>query len=170
MIDPVDAPIVALLPTIYGWCARLGGPRVDAEEAAHDVLMLLVRRASDRGTGVSLRSFAWGVTRGVLANHRRRAWWRRWLPGPAEIVSDRTPFQDSVQRQLAGRVAALLARLTEEHREVLVLCDVEERPAPEVADILGIPEGTVRSRLRAARERFRALAPEFSLEPPGGQQ
>ncbi len=44
------------------------------------------------------------------------------------------------------------------HREVLVLCELEERSAADVGLLLGVPTGTVKSRLRLAKEAFRAVA------------
>ena len=49
----------------------------------------------------------------------------------------------------------MLEGMTENQREVLVLCDVEERTDEEVAALLGVPSGTVKSRLRLARASFR---------------
>lgn len=164
---PHDADALArqLLPVVLGWCHRLGGRGVDPEEAAHDILLTVIKRADDRDAAVPIDVFAWGVTRRVLANHRRRAWWRRWLGAPADLPDD-GPLLDVDRRDTARRVAALLEQLPDLHREVLVLCDIEERTSAEVAVLLGIPDATVRSRLRLARERFRALAPRFHLTPP----
>lgn len=156
-----------LLPVIARWCARLGGRGVDVEEATHDVYLVLIRRAARLEPGVPVEAFAYAITRRVLANHRRRQWWRRWLPGEVpEMRGGASPVEEVEARELVRTVDTLLAELSPAHREVLVLCDMEERPAPEVALLLGVPEGTVRSRLRLARTRFRELAPRFDLPGP----
>lgn len=161
---PAETTVLALYPTVARWCARLGGPRVDAEEAAQDVMMTLLRRPVPEA---ELVAFAYGVTRNVIANHRRRVWWRRWLPGASVDRPGRhTPLVDVESRETARNVAALLEALTASQREVIVLCDLEERSASEVAILLGVPEGTVRSRLRLARAAFRELAPRFHLHGP----
>ena len=49
------------------------------------------------------------------------------------------------------------------HREVLVLCDLEGRSAAEAAELLSVPVGTVKSRLRLGRQRFRKLAASSNL-------
>jgi RNA polymerase sigma-70 factor (ECF subfamily) len=146
------------LPTVYAWCARLGGSRVDAEEAAHDVMMVLVKRHATIGHPRAVPAWLFGTCRRVVANHRRRAWWQRWLPGVAMerwVSPDRTDAR-SEERELVGQVGRALENLGEEHREVLVLCYFEERSVAEAAEILGIPAGTVKSRLYYARGKFQA--------------
>jgi RNA polymerase sigma-70 factor (ECF subfamily) len=165
--DPValERLIAGWLPTIYAWCARLGGARVDAEEAAHDVMMILVRRHTTIGHPHALPAWLFGTCRRVVANHRRRAWWQRWSPGVALerwVSPDRTDSR-SEERELADRVARALDLLGDEHREVLVLCYFEERSVTEAAEILGIPPGTVKSRLYYARGKFQAT---FEQESP----
>jgi RNA polymerase sigma-70 factor (ECF subfamily) len=67
-------------------------------------------------------------------------------PGPEQVSLD-----DEQRRQFAAR----LARLSAEHRAVLVLREVEDLSYREIADVLGVPVGTVMSRLARAREAFR---------------
>jgi RNA polymerase sigma factor (sigma-70 family) len=151
--------LAGLLPVVATWCARLAAPGVDADAAAHDVLLVLLRRRAELRPDVSPLPWAYAVTRQVLRAHGRTSWLRRWLPG---AVRDR-PAPSDPQRDYAGAerarlVADVLGGLDEAHREVLVLCDVEERSRAEVAALLGVPTGTVKSRLRLAREAFRARA------------
>ena len=149
-LDAIERVAHAWVDQLYRWCARLGGPRVDAEEAAHDVLMLFVRRHASIRDPARLEAWLFSVCRRVVANHRRRAWYRRWLPGavPERPVDEAAP--DS-ERQ----VYRVLDALSERDREVLTLCYLEERSLAEAGQILGIPEGTVKSRLFTARDRFR---------------
>ena len=164
--DPVEAALPHLLRQVGAWCVRLGGRGVDPEEATHEVLLILLRRRHDLRPGAPIEAWAYGVTRGVLRNHRRRAWLRRWVPGFVPDVADTRPdaLLELEVSERAGHVRAILAEMTEAHREVLVLCDVEERSRAEVAELLDVPEGTVKSRLRLARARFRALGAERGLK------
>ena len=161
----VDAAVreriaTALLPVVGAWCVRMGGPAVDPEEAAHDVIMTVLRRLPDLRPGSAIEPWAYGITRHVVRAHRRRAWVRRWVPDAVvEAVSgDPSPARRAEMNQTAAQVQRVLERLPEIHREVIVLCDVEERSRSEVAALIGIPEGTVKSRLRLAREQFRRQA------------
>ena len=174
--DAQDALVARALPALLAWCARLGGPRVDPEDAAHDVMIVVLARLHTLEHPERFPSWVLGITRRVLAQHRRRAWLRRWIPGVADEAPDWTnhPGVRAELSELSRRVHAVLSELPEAQREVLVLCDLEERSDSEVADLLQIPLGTARSRLRLARARFLSVAARHGLtgadlaELPGG--
>lgn len=160
-----DQLVATWLPVVLGWCARLGGPRVDPEDAAHDVLLILLDRIGELRDPSAVRAFVFGITRRTLAAHRRRAWLRRWagpwarepaatLPGPEASLA---------ARRRAEAVAAALDLLSLEHRELIVLVEIEGRALAEAAELLDIPVGTVKSRLSRARTAFRAAAQAHGL-------
>ncbi|MFT4621665.1 MAG: RNA polymerase sigma-70 factor (ECF subfamily) [Myxococcota bacterium] len=151
------------LPVVLGWCKRLASGRINAEDAAHDVFEVVLDRLPSLRDASAFSSWLYGITRRVLAAHRRKAWVRRWLPGvePEGVDNTPSPLRRTEQSEVATRVHAALAQLSAHHREVLVLCDMEERPDSEVADMLGVPKGTVKSRLRRARIQLRALVPDL---------
>ncbi len=153
----LDAVLDDWLPTVYSWCARLGAGRIDAEEAAHDVMMVFVQRHSTIRSPAALPSWLFATCRRVVANHRRLAWWRRWLPG-AKVAERTAPERTDApleEKELAAEVAAVLDALSDAHREVLVLCYLEDRSVTEASEILGVPEGTIKSRLYHGRAQFR---------------
>lgn len=153
----VDAFYRAHARTVLRWVVRLGGPRLDPEDTAHDVFLAALRAIGRYDPSLPLEPWLFGVTRGVVANARRRAWLRRmvgWDDLPP--LPDRAPGADARLDQLRRRrlVQEVLERLSEDAREVLVLVDLEGRTAPEVASLLQIPVGTVYSRAHHARKRF----------------
>lgn len=153
----LERVIEAWLPVLYGWCRRLGAGRVDPEEAAHDVIMTLVGRIGSLERPHQLPTWLFSTCQRVVANHRRRAWLRRWLPGVSlegRPAPERTDAA-SDRRELAQHVERLLDRLPVRQREVLVLCYIEERSVAEAAELLQVPAGTVKSRLFHARAAFR---------------
>ncbi len=181
-IDGTDHDVDALarvwLPHVYRWCHRMGGPGFDAEDSAHEVLILMCRKIHGLRDPAVFPSWLFGITRRVIANHRRRAWWKRWMPG--EVVADRPaetggPEQSYEARRAHERVWKALENLSDRHREVLVLCDLEERSGSEAAALLGVPLGTVKSRLRTARQSFKKaveseLGAQRSAQALGGAQ
>lgn len=155
-----DALFDTFLPVVLRWCIRLGGPRVAPEDAAHDVFIVVLRKLDSLENPERFTSWLFGITRRVLRKHRGRAWVMRWTGGDIVDSSDprQDPARDLESSETTRKVQRALAELPEKQREVLVLCDLEERTAPEVAELLGIPLGTVASRLRLAREKFERVA------------
>ncbi len=159
--------IDAWLPVVLGWCNRLAGPKVDAEDAAHDVFVKVLTRLDTIRSEDHFGAWLFGVTRGVLTQHRRRAWIRKWVPGfvPDAVDNWADPFRDHERGETARRVQLALEKLPPLQREVIVLCDIEERTAAEVSVLIGASVGTVKSRLRLGRERFRLAAKAVGLGP-----
>lgn len=109
-----------------------------------------------------LSTWIYGVCYRVLLKQRR--WYRRWsMRFRLEQEGDPTPSDDTLpgamleRRERAQRLQAALDQLSERHRSVVVLHDVQELSIPEIAVIVGSNELTVRSRLRDGRKRLRAL-------------
>ena len=143
---------------VLGWVIRLGGPRLDAEDVAHEVFEIAIRRIAHYRGEASPSTWLYAVTRRVVANARRRVWVRRVFG----LDSAPEPSVAAPAEQLALRreVQARLETLSTEHREVLVLLLMEERSAAEVAEMLGVPVGTVYSRAHHARRKFAAAMAE----------
>ncbi len=161
-------------PVVLRWCARIGGPRVDEEDAAHDVFEHVFARLHTLRDPRAFPAWLFAATRRVVIDHRRRAWLRRWVPGLLPDVADPQAEHRVERDDLARTVRDVVDALPADLREVLVLCEMEERNATEVAELVGVPLGTVKSRLRRARERFeaearrRGLAPD--VEPAGADE
>ena len=155
------------LPAVLRWCARLGGERVEAEDAAHDVLMVVITRIGSLKSPHAFPYWLFGITRNMLRTHRRRSWTLRWVPGAQAEPPDRFggPGRDYEMSETAYRVGAVLERLPQKQREVLVLIDLEERTSAETSELLGVPQGTIKSRLRLARARFVKEARVMNLAP-----
>jgi RNA polymerase sigma-70 factor, ECF subfamily len=152
-------------PVVLRWCARLGGPKIDEEDAAHDVFERLCANLHRLREPSAFPGWLFATTRRVVVDHRRRAWLRRWVPGLVPDVPDPSADRRVEGDDLAMAVREVLELLPAELREVLVLCELEERGGPEVAELLEIPLGTLKSRLRRAREQFAAEASRRGLAP-----
>ncbi|RYG67856.1 sigma-70 family RNA polymerase sigma factor, partial [bacterium] len=107
------------------------------------------------------RSFIFGIVMRVAANVRRdRATARlREVPESDEVASlshDATAEAALALAEQRATLDEILASIPEERRIVFVLFEIEELTLVEIAEMLGIPQGTVTSRVRRAREEFRA--------------
>jgi RNA polymerase sigma-70 factor (ECF subfamily) len=154
-------------PIVLAWCNRLGGPTIHPEDAAQDVLVKALTHLDTVRDPARYAGWLFRVTRSVIRQHRRAAWVRRWMSGLSfERLDERPdPLEACEQRETARRVQAALETVSLDQRECLVLCDLEGRTAEEAAVILECPVGTVKSRLRLGRERFRRAALRVGLAP-----
>lgn len=153
----LDALAAAWLPHVYAWCHRLGGPALDAEDAAHEIMLTMCRSLHKVHSPEVFGTWLFATTRRTLANHRRKAWWRKWLPGPVKERPSAawSPLRTAEAAEAADVVWDALATLPDAQREALVLCILEERTTAEVAELVGAPQGTVKSRLRLGRRGLR---------------
>jgi len=147
---------------VFRWAVLKGLGPADAEDAAQEILAIACKRFAQCSAAAAFDAWLYQITRKVVANARRRVWWRRVLPmeQPPEPAFVEGP---GVEVEMAVR--ACLARLPADQAEVLLLFDVEGFSREEVADLIGRPPGTVASRLRLGREAFRRLWTE--LGPAG---
>jgi len=152
---------------IYRLICRSGVPAAEAPDLAQTVFLRAFQR-SDRlrdpsAPGYNLRAWLYGIALRVVSEHRRWAKVRRlkaWLlesTTGAERQPATTPEDASSSRETQRKVGEVLGKMSTKLSEVLILRDIDERGLEETAQILGIPENTVRSRLRLAREKFEAL-------------
>jgi len=153
---------------VYGLAARLLGDAEEARDVAQEVF-LQVYRMLDRFEGrSSLKTWVYRIA--VNQCHNRRRFWRRRRRDREEALEEGLlaaratggrperepgPYEEALRRERAERVQAALLQLSFEHRSVLVLREVEGLTCEEVAAALGVPEGTVKSRLSRAREAMR---------------
>lgn len=146
---------------VRAFARRMLRDETAAEDVVHDAFVALPdalkRFRGDASLGTFLMSIAVNLCRRRLrsAERGRRAVERLKLHEVDRDVP--TPELSARRRQLAEALSRGIASLSVEHREVFILCAVEERTSPEVADILDVPPGTVRTRLFHARKQLRTF-------------
>lgn len=156
----------AIVGKVLRWCVHLGGPRLDPEDLAHDVLVLVLDRVGSLRDGQAFPRWLYRLTINEVNRHRRRRWLSDLLPGLrlGEDIPDERPARD----ELSARVRAAIDAMAPALREVLVLCDLDGCTDEEAGVILGVPTGTVKSRLHRARRSFAAEARARDLAPDSG--
>jgi RNA polymerase sigma-70 factor (ECF subfamily) len=126
----------------------------------HDVFVLLPRVVHRLEPGRSLRSFLMGILANKAKHAARKAQRQRRLLDrfsrePREVGVE--PEAALSEHRLAKALERALDRVSMNQRIAFVLCAVEGRDTLEVAEILGIPEATVRTRLYYARQKLKKL-------------
>jgi len=155
-------------PMVLGVCRRLLGNVHDADDAFQATFLILVHKAASviprQRVGNWLYGVAYNTALAARAkNNRRRSKEKQVteLPEPAmpppDDGSDLRPFLDRE-----------LSRLADVYREAIVLCDLEGTTRKEAAQKLGIPEGTMSSRLTMARRQLAKRLSRHGLMLSGG--
>ncbi len=156
----VEEAYVAHHAAIRGFARRLVGDAAAAEDIVHEAFVALPRAIRRfRGEG-SLRAFLIGVAANHSRRHVRSAMRRRRATERLAAYEDTQPrsvdaTDQLITKQLATRLWAALDELPIDQRVVFVLCEAEQRTSVEVAEIVGAPEGTVRTRLFHAKRKLR---------------
>ena len=155
---------------VWSGLRHLGLPVPAVDDAVQDVFLVVHRRLAEFQGRSALRTWLYGIVLRVAMNHRRKL--RRTETSEAEpiplTVDDGRPgpAADAERSEALRLLERLLSELDEDKREVLVLADLEQFTAPEIAELLGIGVNTVYSRLRAARKLFNlALARQRKGRP-----
>jgi RNA polymerase sigma-70 factor (ECF subfamily) len=153
------------LDALYGTALRLTRHQSEAEDLVQDTLVRAYRFQHHFEPGTNLKAWLLRILTNTFINHyRRSARERRVLEH-----EEGSPVGDGVMSRAAMRglmdattvaqegllreeIAAALAELPEDYRVMIVLADVEELSYKEIADAVGVPIGTVMSRLHRARK------------------
>ncbi len=136
---------------------RLGVPRELADDAAQEVFVIATSKLGQIRPGKE-RAFLFGVSLNVAARFRRARARRREVSDEQELEHQQAPGiqpDDAVELRRIGRLLdQVMSEMPEKLRIVFALFEIEQMSAPEIAEILSVPQGTVASRLRLARKAF----------------
>jgi RNA polymerase sigma-70 factor (ECF subfamily) len=166
--DAFAAEMLQHLEALYATALRLTRNRAEAEDLVQDALVRALRFADRYTAGTNLKAWLYTILHNAWRNQRRdasrdpvvadseRADDAASLPGaPVEVE---TPERVLMRATLDAELQAALDALPEAFRQAVWLRDVEEFSYAEIAGILGVPIGTVMSRIsRGRRQLFEAL-------------
>ena len=167
-----EAEVLPQLDTMYRVARRLTGETADAEDLVQEALLRAWRGWGGFTTGSNVR--AWLLT--ILRNTFISRWRSRKHEGTPISLDDADPHaiyravgsQDPeghfFERVVDAKVMAAVDDLPPEFREALVLSDIEGLPYAEVAGILQVPVGTIKSRLFRARRQLQTKLRAHAVE------
>lgn len=169
-----------VLPRLVGYFRRLGADGALAEDCAQDVLLKIYRARRNYAARARFVTFLFHVARNHWIDvYRQRRSGPRFVSahggrrgedqderGPPEFPAPPSdPGETLSRRHLLETLRRAVADLSDEHREVFVLARVEHLRYQEIGEILGIPVGTVKSRMHAAWKQIRAALRREGIEP-----
>lgn len=147
--------ILAELPRLRRYARAMLGDRAAADDLVQDTLERAWSRFAQWRPGSDLRAWLFGIMHNLRVDQLRRgALSTLSLDEEADDVPTRATQTDRLE---VMDLEAALRQLPDEQREVLLLVALEEMSYAEVAAALGIPAGTVMSRLARGRERLRLI-------------
>lgn len=149
--------------SLYRVAFRLCGDRVEAEEIVQETFIAAWRNVGQLRDQNKIKSWLFGI----LRNKYRKSIEHAKRSPPLQSVGERqfpAPTAQQDQRQIQQQVQDAIAKLDDDHRFPLLLVAMEGWTTVEAAQWLGIPQGTVLSRLHRGRARLKQILLQ-DLEP-----
>src|ERR1700740_2557529 len=150
-----------LFDQLYNFAHWLTQDRTEAEDLVQETYAKALRGFASFQAGTNFRAWMYRILRNSFLNTRTGL--KTMVPFEEEehdLAESSTPESFLIEQANREIVQQALADLPVAHREILLLCEVEEMSYEEIAQTLGIPLGTVMSRLFRARKALRTLLKE----------
>lgn len=159
--EELKACIRAYGKDIYSFCRQLTRSRQEADDLYQDTFLKIMEICDRLDFEKNPKGYLLTVSVNLWRNRKRKFAWRQRITGP-EISMDDTVLElpsgePSVEEQMITReekaqVRLAVEKLSEKYRMPILLFYMEELKISEISDILGIPQGTVKSRLYKAKK------------------
>jgi RNA polymerase sigma-70 factor (ECF subfamily) len=156
--------IAGEIPPLRRFARALTGDAALADDLVQDCIERALRKQHLFDETRSLRTWLFTILRNLFVSGLRR----NARKSPAKSVDEIVSGEDAVKPEQESRLAVFdivqaLGRLPAVHREVLLLVALEDMTYREVAEITGVPVGTVMSRLSRARDSLRTMLDETDV-------
>lgn len=171
------AYLVAVYRTpVYNLVYHMTGDGADASDVLQNVFVKIIRGIKQFHGSSSLKTWIYRIAVHEALNCRR-GWFRRRCREVFSLDDDRhgerdvaldgeTPYEWVEQSERREAVSKALGSLCEPYRSAVILRDMENFTYEEIAEVLGVAEGTVKSRIKRGRELLRRkLAGRLALQP-----
>jgi RNA polymerase sigma factor (sigma-70 family) len=166
-----EAAVAALVrrhgPMVWGVCRRIVGHH-DAEDAFQATFLVLVRKAASIASRELLANWLYGVARQTALKARATVAKRKVREKQGMETPEPAVVEQDLENDLRPLLDQELSRLPDNYRAVIALCDLEGKTRKETARQLGLPEGTVASRLARARALLAKRLGRQGLAAPDG--
>lgn len=176
--EALEALLARVQPKLYRFSMKMCRHSADAEDVLQESMLAIARSVRSFRGDSSVSTWLFKVTRSFCIKKRRH---KKLEPerseslddlrrrAPAELTSsDPDPLEQAETGELWRQVHEAVQRLDPAHKEIVLLRDIEGLRAKEVAEIIGISVGAVKSRLHRARRELRDLVLSAPHEPQSG--
>jgi len=160
------------LEALFSFALKLSRSRDDAEDLVSDTMLRALERWEQYRMGTNIRAWLFTILYHLFVSRKRRIDAREVMAGddsdgslPFEPVGEADPERTYYDSFIDEQVVAAIEALPDEYRSAVMLSDVQGMRYAEVASVLGVPEGTVKSRLfrgrRILQRKLRAYATDM---------
>ncbi|WP_231738953.1 sigma-70 family RNA polymerase sigma factor [Novosphingobium sp. FSW06-99] len=155
-----------LIPGLRRYARALVRNAALADDLVQDCLERAIARWHQRRSGCSTRAWLYAILNHTAIDEARRATRRgRHLSIDDAMPADLSSPATQEQSMFAHDILAAVDLLPQDQRSVLLLVGVEELSYAEAAEVIGVPIGTIMSRLSRARDRLRGLLDNQAARP-----
>lgn len=163
---------------IFNFILRYVGEPAQAEDLLQEVFLRVIKSAEAYERQAKFTTWLYTIARNLCVDSSRRMKHRRTssLDTPMDrdegkdgatlldVVSDGSPAVDRkvIGKELHGKLHAAIEKLPDEQREIFLMREFLDMPFKEIADVVGCPENTVKSRMRYALEKLREDLEEYA--------
>jgi len=148
----IRTSVVSELPQLRRYALFLAKDKALADDLVQDCVARAIDRGDQFQPGTNFRAWLFTILRSVFLNHKRSVSNRPFEPEDAATSSHLSVRPGQETRIEVRELERALSKLSGAHRDILLLVVVEGFSYEEAAGILGVPLGTVRSRLARARQ------------------
>jgi RNA polymerase sigma-70 factor (ECF subfamily) len=163
---------------VYNFILRFVGDKAQGEDLLQEVFLRVIKGADAYQKQAKFTTWLYTIARNLCVDAARRGKHRKAqsLDAPMdanerdgatllEVVADGQqagPDRQAIGNELHGKLHAAINRLSEEQREVFLMREFLDMPFKDIADVVGCPENTVKSRMRYALEKLREELEEYA--------
>jgi RNA polymerase sigma-70 factor (ECF subfamily) len=161
--------------SVYNFILRFVGDKETAEDLLQETFMRVIKGADAYKRQAKFTTWLYTIARNLCVDQTRRRKHRRHasLDAPMDASDDSGSLMDviagsemasdrkSVNKELFATMQRAIAALSEEQREVFLMREFLDLPFKQIADVVGVPENTVKSRMRYALEKLRLELDEY---------
>lgn len=166
-----DAEAMAHLDALFGFALKLTRVRDEAEDLVSDTMLRAFERWEQYRLGTNIRGWLFTILYHAFVSRKRRIDAREVQPpededrwGGYELVGDADPERAFYDSFLDDEVTRAIERLPAEYSSAVVMSDLHGLRYAEIAECLGVPEGTVKSRLFRGRRMLQKDLVGYAVE------
>lgn len=158
-----EAAAYPYLNDLYRAASHIIGNRTEAEDLVQETFLQAWKSFDRFELGTNCRAWLFKILFHVIQHHRRK-WFRIKLTDEGDEVFEQTlVYEPPVPQDLTDEeILESFQKIPRQYREVVLLSDVYDFTYKEIGDTLGIPQGTVMSRLSRGRQQLRAHLVNFA--------